>query len=113
MQAERIILCGGAEANDHLFNPDLDVRLRLCTLFKKLCKVQGITTIFVTHNIEEAMFLGDRVVIMSGRPGRITSIHDPVFSVGSNDAVECRRAPEFAGLFDTIWKSLEEHHAQG
>ena len=37
------------------------------------------TTILITHDIEEALFLGDRVFVMSRRPGQIASIHEPGF----------------------------------
>jgi NitT/TauT family transport system ATP-binding protein len=90
---------------------DFVTRLRLNTEFKSLCKVDGITTVFVTHNIEEAIFLGTTVVVMSGRPGRIVSTYKPWFSKGGNNAVDCRRAPEFEQLFQSIWQDLESHHA--
>lgn len=90
---------------------DFVTRLRLSTEFKRMCKVSAITTILVTHNIEEAIFLGDHVVVMSGRPGRIVSIYEPIFSKGGNDAVTCRTSPEFGKLFNSIWLDLEENHA--
>jgi NitT/TauT family transport system ATP-binding protein len=90
---------------------DFVTRLRLNTEFKSLCKVRQITTVFVTHNIEEAIFLGTRVVVMSGRPGRIVSTYQPRFSKGGNNAVECRKAPEFEPLFQKIWQDLESNHA--
>jgi NitT/TauT family transport system ATP-binding protein len=82
-------------------------RLDLNTRFKYMCVVQGITTVFVTHNIEEAIFLGDKIIVMSSRPAHIVSNYRPQLSVGSDDAVECRRSPEFADLFQRIWRDLK------
>jgi ABC-type nitrate/sulfonate/bicarbonate transport system ATPase subunit len=85
-------------------------RLALTSKFKYLCRVGGITTVFVTHNIEEAIFLGDTVVVMTGRPGRIKRIYRPELSIGSEDAVKCRKSPEFPMLFQNIWTDLEDNH---
>ena len=90
---------------------DFVTRLSLNSRFKKLCKLYAVTTVFVTHNIEEAMFLGDVVVVLSGRPGQVISTYRPSFSIGSEDAVACRESPEFASLFKKIWGDLEEAHA--
>jgi NitT/TauT family transport system ATP-binding protein len=90
---------------------DFVTRLSLTTHFKFLCSVDKITTVLVTHNIEEAIFLGNKVIVMSGRPGRIIATHHPKLSVGSEDAVECRRAPEFGQLFVQIWKELKDGSA--
>ncbi len=42
----------------------------------RICSETGTTVVFVTHSIPEAVYLADRVVVMSPRPGRITSIVD-------------------------------------
>lgn len=85
-------------------------RLSLTSRFKHLSRVRGITTVFVTHNIEEAIFLGDVVLVMTGRPGRIKGRYTPQLSTGSEDAVKCRQAPEFTALFQSIWKDLGDNH---
>jgi NitT/TauT family transport system ATP-binding protein len=85
-------------------------RLALSSTFKSLCRVSGITTVFVTHNIEEAIFLGDILVVMTGQPGRIKKVYHPQLSVGSEDAVRCRESPEFAGYFQSIWQDLRDSH---
>ncbi|MPZ87608.1 MAG: ATP-binding cassette domain-containing protein [Nitriliruptorales bacterium] len=61
----------------------------------KLTKPEGITVLFVTHNISEAVFLADRVVVMSPRPGRISGIIDVPFSQRKIDVM---RDPAFTDL---------------
>jgi len=113
--AQRVALIRALESNpkvlfcDEPFSAiDFVTRLSLTTQFKKMCGVQNITTVLVTHNIEEAIFLGDKVIVMSGRPGRIIATHQPYLSVGAYDAVECRRAPEFNKLFVQIWEEMKD-----
>lgn len=112
--AQRVAVVRALESRPHLLfcdEPfsaiDFVTRLSLNTRFKYMCGVQNITTVFVTHNIEEAIFLGDEVAVMSGRPARIVATYRPKLSVGSEDAVECRKSPEFTELFIQIWRDLK------
>lgn len=103
----RLLLC------DEPFSAvDFVSRLELNTLFKNMCHVEGITTVFVTHNIEEAIFLGDRIVVMSGRPGKVVKIHKTDIAITMHDSVHCRELPEFSDLFIEIWGNLRGYHAQ-
>jgi NitT/TauT family transport system ATP-binding protein len=57
---------------------------------------EGFTTLFVTHNVSEAIFLSDRVLVMSARPGRIVGTVSVPF--GAERDADLRGEPEFARL---------------
>lgn len=69
------------------------------------------TVIFVTHSIEEAAFLSDRVVVMSARPGRTKDVI-PVPLPRPRD-YEMRVSPAFNELKLKIWNALKEELAPG
>jgi NitT/TauT family transport system ATP-binding protein len=81
-------------------------RLQLNTEFKKMCRLIGCTTVFVTHNIEEAVFLGDVILVLSKRPCEVVKEIRPQLSKFPEDAVKCRQSPEFDEYFNDIWKAL-------
>jgi len=53
---------------------DALTRLKMQQELQRLWEKEGTTTILVTHDVEEAVFLGDRVVVMEAKPGRINRI---------------------------------------
>ncbi|MCS0505041.1 ABC transporter ATP-binding protein [Ancylobacter mangrovi] len=67
---------------------------------------QRKTVIFVTHSIEEALYLADRIVVMSPRPGRIEQIIDVPFGRPRRDAL--KSDPEFLALRREIWQILKK-----
>jgi len=64
-----------------------------------------LTTILVTHSVEEAVFLADRIVVLSGRPGHVTEILDIPFH--RPRVAECTRKDEFHRLIDHLTELLE------
>lgn len=66
------------------------------------------TSVFVTHDIEEALFLGDRVVVMTPRPARVHSILDIPF--GADRDLALRATTEFQSLRNQIANTLREVH---
>jgi NitT/TauT family transport system ATP-binding protein len=64
------------------------------------------TAIFITHQINEAIYLADRVVVLSARPGRVKSVL-PV-AVPRPRELRVKRTPAFLELEDHIWSLIEE-----
>ena len=63
------------------------------------------TMVFITHSIDEAIVLGDRVAVMSARPGRIKEILDVPFD-RPRDMEAIRADRRFAELRAHIWRQL-------
>src|SRR5688572_8785844 len=64
------------------------------------------TVMFITHQINEAVYLADRVVVMSARPGRVKGVFDIPFD--RPRGLVLKRDPKFLELEDAIWKLIEE-----
>jgi len=75
---------------------------------KRVTAVEPKTIVFVTHDIEEALFLGDRVVVMTPRPARVHSIVDVPF--GPQRDLDLRAEPEFQRMRTAIGHTLREVH---
>jgi NitT/TauT family transport system ATP-binding protein len=65
------------------------------------------TTLFVTHNIAEAIFLADRVLVMTPRPGRLAGVVDVPF--GRPREIELQQTPEFNALVSEVRGILGGH----
>lgn len=86
---------------------DAQTRLILQQTLLQLWKNSDMTVLFVTHSIEEALLLADRIVVMSARPGHILES----FSVDFNrprDVSVLRSDPAFGQRYNDIWGILRE-----
>lgn len=71
----------------------------------------GKTTVFVTHNIDEALILSDRIVVMSARPGRVKTIIRNTLERPRH--LDLQLSPEYLEIKSTIWDQVrEEVHGQ-
>jgi NitT/TauT family transport system ATP-binding protein len=74
----------------------------------RLRSVERKTFIFVTHSIEEAVYLSDRIVMLSRGPGRVSRIIEPrIDRTGGPDDI--RRDPRYLDTVEDIWAGLRDY----
>ncbi len=74
----------------------------------RLREVAKKTFIFVTHSIEEAVYISDRIVVLSRRPGQVKEVIEPAIPRdGSPD--EIRRNRRYLDTVEEIWRGLREY----
>ncbi|WP_137113503.1 ABC transporter ATP-binding protein [Mesorhizobium sp. GR13] len=86
------------EQNRRKFQEDL-IRLRTN---------QNKTFIFVTHSIEEAVYISDRIVLLSPRPGRVSQIIEPEID-RSVDPDRIHRDKHYLDTVEEIWQGLKQY----
>lgn len=65
------------------------------------------TVVFITHDVDEAVYLASRVVVMSPRPGRISEIIDVPLAYPRGE--EIRLSSEFAEIRARVWRGVHHH----
>jgi len=86
---------------------DAQTRSDLEDLTLRLQRRSGVTTLFVTHDIDEAVYLGDRVIVLSKPPTHVAA----VFDVGlprERDQLSTKELPEFAHLRSEILRTIKD-----
>lgn len=72
---------------------------------------QRKTVLFVTHQIDEAVYLSDRVVVLSARPGTVREV--VAVDLPRPRELGIKRTPAFLEIVDHIWRLIEEEVRQG
>lgn len=87
---------------------DALTRQRLQDELRRLWQETGRTIVFVTHSVDEASYLGSRVIVMSPRPGRVV-FDEPTPFGGEADITDgARSSPEFIAYRDEVAEAI--HH---
>jgi NitT/TauT family transport system ATP-binding protein len=73
----------------------------------RICAEAGTSVVFVTHSIPEAVYLSDRVIVMSPRPGRITAVVH--VDLGGRRTVDTRESPVFFEKVTEVREALRGH----
>ena len=84
---------------------DIDSRLKVSDDVYNIIKTRNIATVLITHDISEAITLCDKLIILSKRPGRITSVMD--INLKGNIPSLKRKEDSFFKLYNEIWSLLE------
>jgi NitT/TauT family transport system ATP-binding protein len=85
---------------------DAQIRQLMAVELLKIWERDRKTIVFITHDIDEAVYLADRVCVMSASPGRI--IETIAVDLPRPRSLDVRSRPEFAAYRDRIWGLLEE-----
>ncbi|CAH1202565.1 Nitrate import ATP-binding protein NrtD [Paenibacillus plantiphilus] len=92
---------------------DAQTRETLQSELLRIWETTRKTIIFITHGIEEAVYLGQRVAVMTSRPGRIKEVIEVPFESRTTEE-DLRSNPEFVRIRHQIWDLLKDevHRAQ-
>jgi NitT/TauT family transport system ATP-binding protein len=84
---------------------DYQTRLYLEGVLKDAVETYHKTVILVTHDIDEAVALSKRVVVLSGRPARVKTVHD--IDIGAASPIAARGDSRFSGYFNALCAELD------
>jgi NitT/TauT family transport system ATP-binding protein len=84
---------------------DAVTRRRLNMELQRIWMGDPVTTVLVTHDVDEALLLADRVIVLSPRPGRVRTVTEVPFGRPRNQNVT--RTPEFHELVDELTAELD------
>jgi NitT/TauT family transport system ATP-binding protein len=91
---------------------DAQLKLLMQDLLQRLAQQRGCTVIFVTHDLGEAIALGDRVVVFSARPGRIRADRR-IDLPRPRDVFNVRFSDMFGKLHAELWNELKDEVLKG
>src|SRR5258705_12828160 len=71
------------------------------------------TVVFITHSVDEAVALGDRILVMTAQPGKVKTFV-PVPLARPRNILELQKTPQYGELIHRIWSNLrdEVHRAR-
>jgi NitT/TauT family transport system ATP-binding protein len=87
---------------------DYQTKLILERDVHRIIKDNRKTALLVTHDIEEAVSMSDRVIVLSGRPAQVKKVYEVALTVaGERTPMTARDAPEFRTYCKAIWEDLD------
>ena len=77
----------------------------------RIWEQSGKTIVFITHGIDEAVYLGQRVAVMTSRPGAVKAVVDIPLERGSREE-DLRSDPTFSRLRHEVWSLLKDEFSR-
>lgn len=88
---------------------DYQTRLNVADDIGQIIRREKRSAILVTHDLSEAISLGDKVLVLTQRPASIKRIIPLKFDLEDDTPLHRRNAPEFKNYFNMVWKELNEN----
>jgi NitT/TauT family transport system ATP-binding protein len=86
---------------------DFQTKLVLESDMARLVRKEGRSLLMITHDVEEAVSLSDRVIVLTHRPSKIRAVHEIDLETERGDMMAARESPRFVEYVRTIWSELE------
>lgn len=87
---------------------DFQTRIEVSDDISSIIRESGKTVILITHDLQEAISLSDRVIVLSSRPAHVIRDIPIRLSSEGKGVLAARSAPEFNDYFNLIWEDLKE-----
>ena len=86
---------------------DFQTKLLIESDTAKLVRESGRSVLLITHDIEEAVSIADRVIVLSKRPTRVKAVYDIDLDSDRTDMIAARESPGFTDYVRRIWADLD------
>ena len=88
---------------------DYQTRLSVCDDIATIIRREQKTALMVTHDLSEAVSVGDRIIVLSKRPGTISASIEVNFNLDNDTPINRRSHEQFKEYFNILWKELNSN----
>ena len=89
---------------------DYQTRLTVSADIARIIRAANKTAILITHDLSEAISLGDRVLVLTGRPAQVKAEFPIDLTLPDHSLLAAQKAPEYTEYFNQIWEELSNEN---